>query len=347
MFKRVIWIAIIIGVVAALATVAIAQDRQRDRQRGGGPGGPPVLYGAITALTSDSLTLKPEIPERMRQRMEKRGRELPELPESLTVSLGDDTKWYFNNAEGSASDFAVGDKIVVRIGGGEDGPLALAVADPKTAFMYIAEKLRERGPGGPGMRGGPGMMGGPGGPGMQGGPGPDGLDEYGQPGGPGEFGGPGGPGGPEGQGGPGGPGGMGGERRGRPVFGTISALSADSITVTPEVPDFIASKMEERGMKLPTDLPSSVTLAIGEKTQYAENGELVEKDPFAVGDKVAIMARRGEDDQPVAVVISDYATAKQKMEQRMERRAERRGQGEGRKKGQAGDGTKGRHKREK
>lgn len=119
------------------------------------------------------------------------------------------------------------------------------------------------------------------------------------------------------------------ERRVQPLFGTITALSGDSITITPEVPDFVADELQQRGMQVPTDLPSSVTLSIVERTRFAKDGAQVESDPFSVGDKVAIIGWRGRggEGEPLAAIISDYASAQQKLAELKEKWGERQGIG--------------------
>ena len=283
---------------------------------------PPVVFGTITALEKGSMTIKPEIPEPMHKRMEERGRELPQLPDSITVKLTGDTKWFFGGEKGSRDDFAVGDQVVVKIGAAKKGkaPIAQAVADPDSARKFITEKLRERRQG-QGGRGEQGWGQGPGG-GEQGwGQGPGGEQGWGQ--GPGGGQGPGdegwgqGPGG-MGPGGPGGPGGQQGQRRMRPAFGVITKITDDAVTIRPEVPDFIAERLEDRSVDLPKDLPESVTAAILEPTRFVVDGEVVEQNPFGKGDQVAVVIVMGREGKPVALAITDYATAKKRMEERMQ-----------------------------
>jgi len=279
----------------------------------------PVVFGTITALEKGSLTIKPEIPEPMRKRMEERGRELPKLPDSITVKLTGDTKWFFGGEKGSRDDFAVGDQVVVKVGPAKEGkaPLAQAVADPESARKFIMEKLRERQQG----QGGPGQEGwgqGPGGGGEQGwgqGPGVGGEQGWGQgPGGEGRGQGPDG----MGPGGPGGPGGQQGQRRMHPAFGVITKIDDKEVTISPEVPEFIADRLKEHGVELPKDLPDSITATIREPTRFVVDGEVVEKNPFSKGDHVAVIIVMGREGKPVAFAITDYATAKKRMEERMQ-----------------------------
>lgn len=382
--RRYMWLLTGLALIAVMFSAALAKDDspgkgQRGRQER--RGGPPIVFGEITALSENGITIKPEIPERMKERMAERrkenGREMPKLPDSITIKLGPDTKWYFNGADGSRKDFAVGDKVVVKLLRSKDEkePTAETVADPETAKQYIMEKMRERrGPGGPGGEqggwqgrdggqggpdggwgqgrpggagygpgpgGGQGFEPGPGGPGGPGfGPGPDGDQGYGPgPGGPDGPGfGPSGPGGPDGPSGPGGqrmgPGGRGGRH---PAFGAVISVNRDSVTIRPDVPDFVAKMMQDHNIPKPNNLPDTLTLPIDEFTVFINNGEKVNKNPFAKGERVMIIMGRDDSDQPIARAIIDLQTAKAKMEKMMQNRDDRgdRGRGPGKGKGPA------------
>lgn len=311
MLQRMSLIIMGVALLALMATTASAQERGRSRE-----GRPPVLFGEITALAADSLTIAPEIPERMRERREAAGRPLPELPAAVTLQLTAETKWYFNDAEASSESFAVGDKIVVKCRGEGEAAVAQAVSDPETAVKFIHHKLRERRESRDGFYGEGGGFGPDGAP--------EGMDPGGPPGGMG-FAGPGGPGGfgpslpGEGMG-PGGPGPgfgppPGGERRGRPAFGEITSIDADSITIKPEVPEFIAAMLNERGLPLPDDLPASLTFSIDTHTRFVVDGEQAQENSFSTGDHVAVRLAPGGEEAPIAAVIADLATAKRKFEE--------------------------------
>lgn len=140
-----------------------------------------------------------------------------------------------------------------------------------------------------------------------------------------------------GEGGPGGPGGPGGERK-RPGFGVITAISADSITIKPEIPGFIKERMAEGGRELP-ELPDSVSGKLSSDTKYFKNSEKASRSDFQVGDKVAILAEGGKGGL-TAIVVSDWASAEARME-----RALQRGGGEGQGERRQGEGKgKGKHK---
>jgi hypothetical protein len=255
-----------------------------------------LLFGSLSASGGSNWTISPEIPPHMQERAEAAGRELPELPDTISFKVSSATKYYFNSAEGQADDFAEGARVVVKLDKPwkEEGASAEAISDPETAREFIMDK----------MGGGRGM-------------GPAGAD------------------GQEGRG-------MRGRGR-RPAFGIISALSADSMTITPEVPDFISAKAQELGRELPADaaLPPSISISLDSETKYVTNaGEKGAANPFKVGDKVAVLARRGKDsDSPRAIVVSDYATAEARMDEAMQRGPEG---GEGRRKG-GREGRRGRH----
>lgn len=348
--RQILWLLAGLALTAVLFSSALAKDaagaRKAGREGREGRGGPPVLFGEITALSKNSMTIKPQLPERMAERMERRreerGKDMPKLPDSITVQLGPDTQWYFDGDTGSRGDFAVGDIVVVKLLREKNAtqPTAEIVADPETARQYIMDRMRERRAGGP-APGGPGGWG-PGGPEDNGPGGAAGAPPFGPgPGfGPGEQGGPGGFGGrgmgPGGRGmGPGGRGmGPGGHR---PAFGTITAISRDSVTIKPEIPDFIKDRLEQHDMPLPDRLPESLTLPIDDLTVFVNAGEKVNKNPFSKGDRVVLLLARGDDDQSFVRAIVDLKTAKAKMEKMLEERgAQRDGPPQGQGKHKAG-----------
>lgn len=312
MSKHLLLPAIVLLGLLLTAGSAIAAQRGSNRgpgMRGPRPGQGRIAYGEITSIDATQITIKPQIPERMAQRLADAGIEPPELPDELVIGIDDDTQFYRDGEETTWDDFAVGDVVVIGRVMGDDGPgNARRVADEKTAREFIRDRF------------------GPGGPEDDGGFGPGG-------GGPG-WGGEGGPGGGRGPGnqGPGngwGPGdqGPGGGQRGdrarlrermRPAFGEITALSEDSVTIKPEVPDFIQEKMDERGIE-PPELPDEVTMALTDHTRFLQDSEQVDSNPFKVGDHVALMAGAEQDGGPAAWVMCDYATAQKRMEKMRER----------------------------
>jgi hypothetical protein len=291
--------SIIIAAAAALlmATSAFAQRGPAGAdqgQRGQGR----LAYGVITQLSDTLLVIEPRIPAEMAERLTDMGRELPELPAELRFTIDQSTRFHYMGEQADYGAFAIGDEIVVRGGPGEgDTPVARRVADAESARKFIRERLgrRGQGPGWGNRDGGPGMGQGPGMPGDMG----QGMR-----------------------------GNMG--ARMKPVFGTITALSADSITINIEIPDFVQAKLDERGIELPTDIPDSVTLSIVERTHYAQSSEEVDTMPYGVGDQVAVLAAAGEFfGGPVACIISDYASAEARMAEMGER-----GPGHGRRDGE-------------
>jgi hypothetical protein len=255
----------------------------------GGPGGggergqrgERPVFGKITAIGNGSITLKPEIPEFIKQRMEENGRELPQLPESLSFKLDSNTDYVRNDSPAQSSDFKVGDEIAAVL----DGPartgnaVALHVADLASAKKIMAARRGEGGPGGEG-RGGPGGEGRPGG------------------------------------------------HRPRPMFGVITSVDSHTLTIKPEVPEFIKQRMEERGApggkgkgqgREPRELPAQITVSLDASTKYVQNSQPAQANPFKAGDKVAIIPTPPDGPEGegglTAEVVSDYASAEAKMKE--------------------------------
>ncbi|HES58080.1 MAG TPA: hypothetical protein ENO21_01475, partial [Firmicutes bacterium] len=232
--KHIMFGALILALVLA-ATSAFAQggpgQGQGQRGRDGGPGreGPRPVFGELVAIDGDSWTIAPQIPEFIEERMEERGRDLPELPAEITVLITERTWFTYGGEDAVAEDFAIGDMVVVVPRRTKDGPVAMHVADAESAKEFIGQRMREfRDERGPGM--GPGM-----------GPGPA------------------------------------GERGPRPAFGVITAIDGDSLTIEPEVPQFVLDRMAERGVEREFDLPAELTVTIGERTRFMVAGEPVDE----------------------------------------------------------------------
>lgn len=130
----------------------------------------------------------------------------------------------------------------------------------------------------------------------------------------------------------------GGRERGKPLFGEILSISEGSITIAPKIPDFIAEKMAERGMELPTDLPSETTISLTADTKWFVDSEKADASSFAVGDLVAIVIKPNNDGQPTALKVADAQTAKQFIKQQMQQGKGQQGSGQG---GQRGQGRAG------
>jgi hypothetical protein len=277
--------ALVVALVLA-ATAAFAQGGPRPGNRDRGPEnrGPRPVFGELIAIDGDSWTIAPQIPEFIEDRMEERGRE---LPDEITVSITDRTWFTYAGEDASAADFAVGDMIVVVPRRTKDGPVAIHVADAESAKEFIGQRMRE--------------LQGDGGPGMGQGPGGQGLGR-----------------------GPAGDRGRQADRGPRPAFGVITAIDGDSLTIEPEVPAFVAERMEEHGRDLP-ELPDELTVLIGERTRFMVDGEPVDGLPFAVGDHLAVMGGLGG--QHPAFAIADYATVEQHMEEGSGPRGPGNGQG--------------------
>jgi hypothetical protein len=276
-------IGIVAGVMVLLllGTAAWAQGGQG--RRGGGPGGDGQgregqherpAFGSIISISAESIVIRPELPPEMAERRQEKGRDMPELPEQISLKLTADTKFAFDGGMGSISDFKAGDYVVVRQ---KDGT-AIVVSDKASAKQFMEGRQERRGEGG--------------------------------------------------QGGQAGPGGPGGERR-PPAMGSITAISADSITIKPQIPEEMRKRMEENGRPLP-ELPASITWSIDSETRFMQNGEKVDSNPFKTGDIVVVM---GPPDDGSAKAIIDEATARQKMEERGGQGGpgrEGKGQGKGR-----------------
>jgi len=252
---------------------------QADGQGGpeGGPGGqgerrgppPGIVFGTLQSVSGSTWTIKPEIPPKMKERMEQKGRDIPALPDKVTVTVNGSTKYYLNGKEAKAGSFPTGVQLVVKLDKPlrEGGSVAQIVADPETARQMIMEKFKGRG-------------------------------------------------------GEGGPGGQGDGKRPRPVFGTITSVSSDSVTVKPEVPQFIIDKLPNKGEKLEGKLPDSITVKLDSQTKFVVNSEPQQSNPFAQGDKVAIVGD-GEKGNLTARVVSDFASFQKRIEQRMQERQEK------------------------
>jgi hypothetical protein len=239
-----------------------------------------IIHGKLTLVSVDSWTIHPEIPpemaERMKQRAEKRvekgkkgegqksegknseGQER-KLPDSITVRLGSGAKFYLEGQEAKAGDFKAGDKVVVKL----DKPWKEEGASIEAAAdpETAREFILEK------MR--EGREGREKGQGRGAGPGGEGRGRHGR--------------------GPGGP---------LVAFGTVTALSADSITIKPEVPDFIeqwaSARASETGRELPErpELPAELTFKLSTDTKFALDCEKQSVNPFKVGDKVGILPER-------------------------------------------------------
>jgi hypothetical protein len=146
------------------------------------------------------------------------------------------------------------------------------------------------------------------------------------------------------------------------MFGTITSVDRHSITIKPELPDFVKAmhegrggpgdeggprgkggpeggrggKGQGRGGNGPRELPAQLTIDLVGTTKYFQNDSEVAANPFKAGDKVAIMPAEGSEGREItARAVTDYATA----EARMKQRAKEGGKGQGGKRGR-GKGNK-------
>jgi hypothetical protein len=142
------------------------------------------------------------------------------------------------------------------------------------------------------------------------------------------------------------------------MFGTITSVDRNSITIKPERPDFLKDLRpagpegpqggaredgrgagKGRGGNEQRELPAQVTVDITSATKYFQNDTEVKGNPFKAGDRVAIMpAEDGEGRDITANAITDYMTAEKRIKERM-REGGSRGEGKGHKgKGGRGQG---------
>ncbi len=275
------WIAV--GSIAAVAVLglgvgawAAGGSAAGEKGAGGLRGRGRVVYGELTSAGASSWTLRPQIPPKLQERLEARaaekGIELPSLPESITVGVGSESNFWLNGQSAAAEDFKAGDEVVIRLDKSwkETGASIMGAADPQTARNYICASVDK-------MR----------------------ADAQGR----GDGGG--GKGERHGKGGPGGPGG----RRPHPAFGVITAVSSDSITIKPEMPDFIKEDMEKRQQERAArqaekgkdgkgkegkgrgqrELPSELTFKLSDMTVFVVNEDEQSSNPFKVGDRVGIL----------------------------------------------------------
>ena len=128
------------------------EERRSERRAEGGPGGergmrrPPAM-GSITAISADSITITPMIPQELQQKMQEHGRELPELPASLSWSIDSETRFVTVDGKQDTNPFSVGDVVVV-LGPPEKGS-ARAIVSPEAARERIEQAMEGRGgPGG-------------------------------------------------------------------------------------------------------------------------------------------------------------------------------------------------------
>jgi hypothetical protein len=286
----------LIGMITALALALLLGQAALAEQGGGsgkrqgrggqsqdGPRRPPVVFGVLQSVSGDSWTIKPQVPPHRQERMEKNGKQPPQLPDQITVTVNAATKYWLNGAASSAGAFKAGDQLVVKLQKQDDGrKLAMAIADPETAREFILEKMKE------GREGGKGKGGGKGGKAK----GRGGQGQAGKPRGP------------------------------RPMFGTITAVSSSSLTIRPEVPAFLSAKLPQKGDKLAGELPESITVALGSETKFIVNKQEQSSNPFSSGDRVAIVPQ-GEPGSATARIVSDYTSAQARLEQRIEKRQQR------------------------
>jgi len=94
----------------------------------------------------------------------------------------------------------------------------------------------------------------------------------------------------------------------------------------------LPNKGEKLG-KFEGKLPASITVSLDSQTKYVINKQEQSSNPFGSGDKVAILPM-GEPGSATARIVSDYASAKARMQERMEQRQNKKeGKGKDKNKG--------------
>src|SRR5437016_1391391 len=78
------------GAKRAARIAAGGGAEKREIKRGG------VVFGTILSISGDSWSIKPEIPPKMAEKMQAKGKPLPQLPEQVTVTVNSSTKFYLN-----------------------------------------------------------------------------------------------------------------------------------------------------------------------------------------------------------------------------------------------------------
>ncbi len=306
-FRKSVWITLGVALllVTALAAAALAAGQGRERRQAArnqepGAGAPSgrigrmqdmpdrIVLGEITSIDGDTVTVKPELPPELLDRLAEHGVEPPALPASIKIKVTADSKLLQSSGPAHLESFKVGDKIAAFCDTDADGSSLTVrrMADADTARQAV-ERFRAKGGSGRGL--GPGAQGGPGRPGL----GP--LDGAGAPGmglGPGA------------------------DLRDRmpPVFGKITSVTDDEISLKVEIPDFILERMTGMGREIPEDLPDEVTVKYGERTRFRAHGGFADSLPFKVGDLVMAVVVRNEEELG-AVMICDLATVKERLEE--------------------------------
>jgi hypothetical protein len=150
------------------------------------------------------------------------------------------------------------------------------------------------------------------------------------------------------------------------MFGTVTSVDSHTITIKPEVPDFIKKFMQQRrggaggpggpggpqgagdpagggrgeggpgGRGGKRELPAQVTVSLTAETLYFQANSQVKGNPFKAGDKVAIMPAEGSTpEDATARAVTDYSTAEARMKERMQERGAGKGQRGGKAKSKA------------
>lgn len=119
------------------------RERKARMEREGRP-----LIGTITAIDGSTVTIRPELPRFMLDRLAEQGRTAPQLPESLSFTVDHAAQIYRDSASADLSDFSVGEQIGALVKGDLRGGTATAMklADIETARRAMEQKRGETRP---------------------------------------------------------------------------------------------------------------------------------------------------------------------------------------------------------
>jgi hypothetical protein len=100
-------------------------------------------------------------------------------------------------------------------------------------------------------------------------------------------------------------------RRGHYSFGTITAISGNTVTIKPETPDFVAARQAASG-KTPKPLPASITFNVNADTAYERHGAAAVLGDYKAGDEIAVvLTGKVRSGQGVALKLLDVDTVRQ------------------------------------
>lgn len=107
-------------------------------------------FGEITALSDSEVTISTEIPDFVQAMLDERGITPPgDMPATVTLVIGERTKFFVDSAEADGNPFSVGDKVALLAGpGGDSQPAVWAMSDYASA-QAKCEEMKAAGWNGP------------------------------------------------------------------------------------------------------------------------------------------------------------------------------------------------------